>query len=274
MRRLVNHWRRSGHTVAVVPTMGALHDGHLTLVRHAMKNCDRVIVTIFVNPRQFNETSDFELYPRTETADAVRLTEHGVHALYAPGIGNMCPRGFATKVSVEGITEGLCGAFRPGHFDGVATVVLKLLNQTGADVAYFGEKDFQQLQTIRRLVTDLDLPVRIEGVATVREADGLALSSRNSRLSARQRVIASSLAKHMKEACDRIGDGEDISSVLSDCKARIIAEGFEKVEYLEVRTEDTLEKSYDSSTARRLLCAAWLGNVRLIDNFLIPFGRP
>ncbi|KGB81332.1 pantoate--beta-alanine ligase, partial [Rhodovulum sp. NI22] len=190
LRGVTAEWRRAGERVAVVPTMGALHEGHLSLVKAARAAADRVIVTIFVNPRQFNNAQDLESYPRTEQEDARKLAPFSVDALYVPDLDQVYPDGFSTNISVSGVSEGLCGANRPGHFDGVATVVTKLFLQTGADLAFFGEKDFQQLQVVTRLARDLDIPVQVTGCPTVREADGLALSSRNVRLSARARGIA------------------------------------------------------------------------------------
>ncbi|MHA1113172.1 MAG: pantoate--beta-alanine ligase, partial [Alphaproteobacteria bacterium] len=178
LRARVRAWRGAGETVALVPTMGALHDGHLALVGAARAACDRVVATLFVNPTQFGEGEDFESYPRTEADDAAKLATVGTDLLYAPSAAEMYPDGFATNISVSGVAEGLCGAGRPGHFDGVATVVTKLLSQGSPDMAFFGEKDYQQLCVIRRFVRDLDIPVDIRGVPTVREADGLALSSR------------------------------------------------------------------------------------------------
>lgn len=188
LRARVSDWKAAGETVGVVPTMGALHEGHLSLARRARAACDRVIVTIFVNPRQFNNPADLEKYPRTEAQDAALLASVGVDAVFAPGPEEVYPRGFATNVSVSGVSEPLEGAHRPGHFDGVATVVAKLFGMTRADRAFFGEKDWQQLMVVQRLVADLNIPVTIEGCATVREADGLALSSRNRRLSVEGRA--------------------------------------------------------------------------------------
>jgi pantoate--beta-alanine ligase len=177
LRARVRDWKSAGEVVGVVPTMGALHPGHLSLVAAAKAACDRVIVTLFVNPKQFNSPEDLAKYPRTEESDAAMLAPHGVDVLFAPDAASVYPPGFATKVTVERLAEVLCGAHRPGHFDGVATVVPKLLLMTGADNAFFGEKDWQQLQIVRRLVTDLNIPVKITGCPTIREADGLAMSS-------------------------------------------------------------------------------------------------
>ena len=208
LRATVGEWRRAGARVAVVPTMGALHEGHLSLVRAALAEADRVIVTLFVNPRQFNSAADLAAYPRTEISDAAKLAPLGAHVLYVPDGDQMYPDGFATTVSVSGVGEGLCGAFRPGHFDGVATVVAKLFLQTGADLAFFGEKDFQQLHVVRRMAQDLDIPVEIRPCATVREPNGLAMSSRNARLTDAERMTAPKLAAALFEAADRIAGGD------------------------------------------------------------------
>lgn len=207
LRHTITRWRVAGRTIAVVPTMGALHEGHLSLVRAALKQAHRVVVTLFVNPKQFNSAADLAAYPRTEKADAAKFAPLGAHLLYCPDGDQMYPAGFATTVSVAGVSEGLCGAVRPGHFDGVATVVAKLLLQTGADLAFFGEKDFQQLQVVRRMVADLKIPVEVIGCPTVREEDGLALSSRNVRLSQGERAIAPILAQELFLAADWIVAG-------------------------------------------------------------------
>lgn len=268
LRSITAAWRAQGAKIAVVPTMGALHEGHLSLVRAAMKLADRVVVTLFVNPRQFGDMADLAAYPRTEAQDAARLAPLGVHLLYAPGESAMYPAGFATTVSVSGVSEGLCGAWRPGHFDGVATVVAKLFLQTGADIAVFGEKDFQQLHVIRRMARDLDIPVRIVGCAIAREADGLALSSRNVRLSSQERAIAPRLAAIMTDAARRLAFAPAAASesILEEARAAIVAAGFREVEYLELRAEDDLEPLRNLDRPARLLAAAWLGQTRLIDN--------
>jgi len=266
LRATVAGWRREGATVAVVPTMGALHEGHLSLVRAALARADRVIVTLFVNPRQFDSAADLGAYPRREAEDAAKLGPTGTHLLYTPAPEEIYPPGFATTVSVGGITQGLCGAHRPGHFDGVATVVAKLFLQTGADLAFFGEKDFQQLQMIRRLARDLDIPIKIVGCETLREADGLALSSRNLRLSAAERAIAPSLAEALFRAAGALSDGKSAEPVLAATRRAILAAGFRKVEYLELRAENDLAPLDRADRPARLLAAAWLGETRLIDN--------
>ncbi|MFC0216957.1 pantoate--beta-alanine ligase [Pseudochelatococcus lubricantis] len=266
LRAAVRAWKAAGDTVAVVPTMGALHAGHLALVAAARREAGRVIVTLFVNPRQFNSAGDLAAYPRTEEEDAAKLAPLGVDLLYAPGVEAMYPPGFATTISVAGVSEGLCGAHRPGHFDGMATVVAKLLLQTGADVALFGEKDYQQLQVIRRLTRDLDLPVRIVACPTVREADGLAMSSRNLRLDAQQRAAAPALARVLSATAAEIAAGATLSRLRADAGHALAEAGFGPVEYLELRAEDDFSVVDDASRPARLLAAAWLGDVRLIDN--------
>jgi pantoate--beta-alanine ligase len=266
LRETTRGWRAAGLRIGVVPTMGALHEGHLSLVRAAMARADRVIVTLFVNPRQFESASDLAAYPRTEQSDAAKLAPLGVHALFAPEAAEMYRPGAATTVSVAGVSEGLCGAHRPGHFDGVATVVTKLLLQTGADVAVFGEKDFQQLQVVKRLVTDLDIPVDILAGPTVREPDGLALSSRNVRLSAAGRAVAPALFRALSGAAARIAAGEPASAPIAAAEAAVLAAGFERVEYLELRAADGLQPLPAADRPARLLAAAWLDGVRLIDN--------
>ncbi|ALV29657.1 pantoate--beta-alanine ligase [Pannonibacter phragmitetus] len=259
-------WRCEGLTIGVVPTMGALHDGHLSLVRTALTRTDRVIVTLFVNPKQFNNAADLAAYPRTVESDAAKLTPLGTHVLYAPEVEEIYPDGFATNVSVSGVSEGLCGAHRPGHFDGVATVVSKLLLQTGADLAFFGEKDFQQLQVVKRMVRDLDIPVEIVPCPTVREADGLAMSSRNVRLSAQARSTAAALPAVLFAAAERLSAGDAAEPVLADARAAIAAAGFGDLEYLELRAESDLTPLSRADRPARLLAAAWLDGVRLIDN--------
>lgn len=269
LRAAVAAWKAAGARVGVVPTMGALHAGHLSLVRAAKAGADRVIVTLFVNPRQFNSPADLAAYPRTETADAALLAPLGADMLYAPDPDQIYPEGFATTISVAGVSEGLCGAFRPGHFDGVATVVAKLLIQTGADRAFFGEKDYQQLLLVRRMARDLDLPVEIVGCPTVREADGLALSSRNVRLSPRGRERAAALPAALLRAAEAIGSGADPAATLAEAATAIAAGGFERLEYLELRRAADLAAAPDGMEPMRLLAAAWIDGVRLIDNVAV-----
>ena len=265
LQEKVSTWKRSGMLVGVVPTMGALHDGHLSLARAARAQSDRVIVTIFVNPMQFNNPDDLKKYPRTEEQDLALLEAEGVDVLFAPQPDEVYPAGFATKISVTGISEPLEGACRPGHFDGVATVVSKLFGMTQAGRAFFGEKDWQQLQVVKRLVTDLNTPIKIIGCPTIREADGLAMSSRNVRLSADERAQAPALHAAMQKAAEAIRGGAAIAPALAQARAEILAAGFREVEYLEVTHED-LRAMADYAAPARMLVAAWLGNVRLIDN--------
>src|SRR6185312_1680453 len=214
LRQQVTLWHRAGETVALVPTMGALHAGHLALVARARDIADRAVVSIFVNPTQFAPNEDFARYPRDEGGDAAKLAAARCDLLYAPPLAEMYPEGFSTSINPGQIAEGQCGPFRPGHFAGVATVVTKLLQQAQADVACFGEKDWQQLQVIRRVVRDLDIAVRIEGVPIVREADGLALSSRNVYLTPAERAVAPALQRMLRELARRIEQGDDIAAAV------------------------------------------------------------
>jgi len=259
-------WRNAGETIGVVPTMGALHQGHLSLARAARDTCDRVIVTIFVNPKQFNNPEDLENYPRTEQDDARKLESIGVDVIYVPDGAQMYPDGFTTNVSVGGLTDMLCGAHRPGHFDGVATVVSKLFLQTSADKAFFGEKDYQQLQIVRRMAADLDIPIEVVGCPTIREMDGLAMSSRNLLLSDRARAKAAALADVMEDMRIALVDGALMSDIADAAKAKIIAAGFHEIEYLELRDSQQLKLLNEASSSSRLFAAAWLAGVRLIDN--------
>jgi pantoate--beta-alanine ligase len=273
LRRVVAAWRREGLRIAVVPTMGALHDGHLSLVRAALAKADRVIVTLFVNPKQFNSAADLAAYPRTEHEDAAKLAPLGAHMLYAPDAAEIYPEGFATTVSVSRLSDGLCGAFRPGHFDGVATVVTKLFLQTIADLAFFGEKDFQQLHVVRRLVRDLDIPIEVVACPTMREMDGLAMSSRNVRLSPAERRAATKLAEVLLEVAQKLSAGAPTEHALAEASAAILASGYTQVEYLELRADDDLAPLDTADRPARLLVAAWLGKTRLIDNVeVVPYA--
>jgi pantoate--beta-alanine ligase len=269
LRTLRRSWIFKGERVAVVPTMGALHAGHLSLVDEAKKHADRVIVTIFVNPKQFNNPEDLDKYPRTEEDDAAKLAPYGIDALYVPTPDQIYPDGFATNVRVSGLTEDLEGAHRPGHFDGVATVVSKLFLQSRADVACFGQKDYQQMLLVRRLSEDLDIETEVIGCPTVREEDGLAMSSRNVRLTAEERAIAPALKAEMDRAAEAIRRGAEPRVVLDSAKAQIERAGYETVEYLELRDAETLKPVKDLSRPARLLAAAMLGDVRLIDNIAV-----
>lgn len=268
LRGIVRGWKAQGEVVGVVPTMGALHEGHLSLARAAKAECERVIVTIFVNPKQFNNPDDLKIYPRTEEADAALLRGVGVDVIFAPAPEEVYPAGFATVVTVAGVAQPLEGASRPGHFDGVATVVAKLFGMTMSDRGYFGQKDWQQLQVVKRLVRDLNIPVWIVGCETIREADGLAMSSRNARLGGAARKVAPALYAAMTRAALAVRAGE--ARVLEACSAEVLAAGFDSVEYVELRDASTLAVAEGPAEATerplRLLAAAWLDGVRLIDN--------
>ena len=272
LRSVVQQWRAAGFNVALVPTMGALHAAHAALVADARNRADRVVATIFVNPRQFGDDEDLAEYPRTEEADLRRLRAGGVDLVFAPAVDEMYPERFATSVILTGPAEGLCGAARPGHFDGVATVVAKLLLQCLPDVAVFGEKDYQQLLVIRRMAQDLDIPVQIVGVPTVREADGLACSSRNGYLNPSERASAPALYQSLRSAAQQISDGSDVLPAVREARDSILDGGFQAVEYIELRRADTLDHPSDrDGTPARLLAAAQLGTTRLIDNVGLTF---
>jgi pantoate--beta-alanine ligase len=268
LRAQVSAWRREGFRIGFVPTMGSLHEGHLSLVRLARTKADRVVASIFVNPTQFAPHEDFEAYPRDEAGDTAQLAAAGCDLLFAPTVAEMYPAGAATTVTVSGVTESMDGIARPTHFAGVATVVTKLLNQCAADVAVFGEKDFQQLQVIRRLARDLDIPVEIVGAPTARAPDGLALSSRNAYLSADERKVAVRLNEILREAVDRLCRGEPVAATEAQAVADLQAAGFSKVDYVETRTPDDLSRLGPGpiSGRFRVLAAAHLGRTRLIDN--------
>ena len=268
LRRLVSAWRRAGSSIGVAPTMGALHAGHLSLAAASRGRADRSIVTLFVNPKQFDDPADLARYPRTGESDRAKLAPLGIDLLFAPPPEVMYPAGFATTLSVSGVTDGLCGADRPGHFDGVATVVCKLLIQTGADFAFFGEKDYQQLAAVRRMARDLDLPVEIVGCPTVRDPDGLALSSRNALLSPEERARAPALHRALVTAAGRLRNGED-TRCLADAAAGIAAAGFSTVDYVELRDAEDLAPMQRLDRPARLLAAAHIGRARLIDNIAV-----
>jgi pantoate--beta-alanine ligase len=271
LRGQVAAWRAAGERVGFVPTMGALHEGHLSLVRAARDHASRVVASVFVNPTQFGPNEDFDRYPRDEAGDARLLAGAGCDLLYAPAASEMYPPGFATKVMVTGVSEPLDGAARPGHFQGVATVVTKLLLQCGPDVAVFGEKDYQQLQVIRRLVRDLDIPVSVVGGPTARAEDGLALSSRNAYLSEAERRCAPALHAALIAAVQRLREGASVSSVEADAIAALHAAGFRAVDYVEVRDALNLDRLGPGPVASsaRILAAAYLGKTRLIDNLAV-----
>jgi pantoate--beta-alanine ligase len=266
LRAQARQWKAAGQTVGVVPTMGALHDGHLSLARRARAECDRVITTIFVNPKQFNNPEDLKKYPRTLEADAELLATVPVDAIFAPPVEEVYPEGFITTVTMQGVAQPLEGYMRPGHFDGVATVVTKLFGMTLADRGYFGQKDWQQLQVVLRLVRDLNIPVQVVGCETIREADGLAMSSRNVRLTAEGRARAPVLYAAITRAADDIRAGHADRMAIREAAETMRAAGFERVEYIELRDAETLMPSDDPTRPRRMLAAAWLDGVRLIDN--------
>jgi pantoate--beta-alanine ligase len=258
-------------SLALVPTMGALHEGHLTLVRKAREAARHVAVSIFVNPRQFGPKEDLARYPRQLERDCALLEAEGVSLVWAPDFEAMYPEGYATTISVAGVTDGLCGEVRPGHFDGVATVVAKLFNQVTPDMAFFGEKDWQQLAVIRRMARDLDLvspaAAAIHAVPTVREADGLALSSRNAYLSAEDRANAASLPRLMRQAIAEARGGKPLAEALAELEAGLVAAGFTSVDYAEIRHAETLAPLIQlGDDPARLLVAARIGTTRLIDN--------
>ena len=271
LRAALNGPRRAGRSIGLVPTMGALHDGHLALIRRARASCDEVVVSLFVNPTQFDESGDLAAYPRDETRDAALAAEAGVDVLFAPSRAEVYPRGFATSVTVSGISSPLEGERRGAdHFQGVATVVAKLMNMAQPDVAYFGQKDAQQVAVIRRLVTDLDIPVRIEVVETVRDADGLALSSRNARLRADDRRRALALRKGLQavRACHAAGERD--ATILAAIGRSAIAELDVEPDYLELVAPDTFARVTSVGDEQVLVAvAARVGDVRLIDNDIL-----
>ena len=271
LRKHIALWRKGNARVGLVPTMGALHQGHMALVRTARAECDRVVASIFVNPKQFAPTEDLGSYPRREAADLDMLRTAGADLAFIPALDEMYPPDFASLVRLGGLTEGLCGAHRPGHFDGVTTGVTKLLIQALPDSAYFGEKDYQQLMVVRRLARDLDTPVHIAGVPTVREPDGLALSSRNAYLSAEERRIAPNLARVLRSIASALADDPTaVARELARGTAALKQAGF-AVEYLEIREAETLVAAASEATASsRVFAAVRLGKTRLIDN--MPIG--
>ncbi len=272
LRARVDNWRNSGLSVAFAPTMGALHDGHLSLVKRALSLADRTVVSIFVNPRQFAAHEDLGSYPRTEARDLELLQKAGCHLAYIPDPVEMYPAGYQTSVSVEGLSQGLCGASRPHFFGGVATVVCKLLNQCRPNVAIFGEKDFQQLAIIKRMVRDLDLGVDIVGAPIVREKDGLAMSSRNVYLNEDERLLAGRLNGVLAETAAALGRGEAASIAVRDGRTKLEAAGFTAIDYFEVRDSAELALAPDGPIEResRVFAAVIVGRTRLIDNWAVP----
>jgi pantoate--beta-alanine ligase len=270
LRASVNGWRRQNMRTALVPTMGALHDGHLRLVEQGLRIAERVVVTIFINPTQFAPGEDLDAYPRTEKSDIDKLRAAGAHLVFAPSRLEMYPEGFSAKVSMGGPAKaGLEDAFRPHFFDGVATIVAKLFLAAGCDYAMFGEKDYQQLKVVTAMSRDLSIPITVVGVPTVREASGLAMSSRNAYLSKEEREIAPVLHKTLQELAANIRDGKNIARSCTTARKQLSAAGF-KPDYVEARSAERLEPVKKAGlTQVRLLAAAWLGNTRLIDNIAV-----
>lgn len=258
--------RAEGRFIGLVPTMGALHDGHLSLVRRARRDCGMVVASLFVNPTQFGEGEDFDRYPRDEAQDVALFGGHGVDIVYAPDVAEMYPNGREITVTVKGLTEGLCGAVRPGHFDGVTTVVSRLFDQCRPDVAYFGEKDYQQLKVIERMVEERGYGIRIIGVPIVREPDGLAMSSRNAYLTEEQRRIAPLLHGTLFAVAGRLFPGVDLAAQCCWGRTALLEAGFDSVDYFEIRDAKTLEPAESYYRGLRLFAAARLGATRLIDN--------
>lgn len=269
LRKETAAWRAEGLTSAVVPTMGALHEGHVTLVREGLKHADRVMATIFVNPKQFAADEDLGRYPRTEAADVAQLEEAGAHLVFAPPPEEIYPPGFATSVTMAGAARaGLEDKFRPQFFDGVATIVAKLFTQSQADFAMFGEKDYQQLMVVTRMARDLDLPIKVVGVPTVREASGLALSSRNAYLSKAEHHQAAALHQRLTNAAQKIRAGQKPTRVTAAARRSLVTLGF-RVDYVAARNAETLALPKEPDEPLRLLAAVWLGTTRLIDNIAV-----
>ena len=266
LRAETNIWKANGAKLGFVPTMGALHAGHLDLVKRAKAVSDKVVVSIFVNPLQFAPTEDLDRYPRDEEGDVAKLASAGCDLVYLPTVDALYPEGFVSRIEMQGPALGLETDFRPQFFSGVATVVMKLFNQVGADVAVFGEKDFQQLAVIRAMVRDFNLPIEIIGAPTVREADGLALSSRNAYLSPQERAAAPELQRQLQA----IAASPDADTAIERAKAALTATGFGKIDYITLRDADTLGDITAATKAKRLLAALWLGKTRLIDNIAVP----
>jgi pantoate--beta-alanine ligase len=273
LRRLVARWRAEGLRTALVPTMGALHAGHLSLIDVARARADRIAVSIFVNPKQFAANEDLATYPRDPAGDLARLAGAGTDLAYMPSAAEIYPEGFATSVAVSGLTDCLCGVVRPHFFGGVATVVAKLLIQASADVAVFGEKDYQQLLVIRRMARDLDVPTEIVGAPTVREADGLAMSSRNAYLTPGERETAGAFARVLRETADAVGAGGDPDAALARARQALNSAGVDSIDYVDIRHAETLAPAGNDPTApRRIFAAIVIGTTRLIDN--IPVAIP
>jgi pantoate--beta-alanine ligase len=267
LRRVVADLRSDGQTLALVPTMGALHAGHMALVAAAAAQATHVAVSIFVNPTQFGPHEDYAAYPRDEARDAAMLADAGVALLWVPDVAAMYPAGHASRILVSGLGDDYCGAARPGHFDGVATVVAKLFNQVGPDCALFGEKDWQQLAIIRRMAADLDFRLAIHGVPIVREADGLARSSRNAYLSAAERAAAAAFPAALQRCAAAIMGGAAVGAALKAAETAILAAGFDRIDYVALADAASLERLATLRQPARLLAAARIGRTRLIDNW-------
>ena len=269
LRQHTSRWRIAGQTIGLIPTMGALHNGHLSLIKLAQGKCDRVIATIFVNPRQFLPNEDFDEYPRNEQSDIEKLIAMGVDLLFAPEAPEMYQPDASTTVVISKLTDCLCATSRPGFFDGVGTVVTKLLIQALPDLAIFGEKDYQQLLVIKRLTRDLDIPVEIIGAPTIREADGLAVSSRNVYLSQTNRETASKVFEILKKTATAIALRNDVLAACKEARKELILAGLSEIDYFEARHSETLELIQNFENNGRLFAAVWLGSTRLIDNLEI-----
>jgi pantoate--beta-alanine ligase len=272
LRAQVAAWKAAGERVALIPTMGALHEGHLSLITLGQTRARRTVASVFVNPKQFAPHEDFDSYPRGEARDAELLAGVGCDLMFAPDVSEMYAPGFSTTVNLTGVSEPLEGAARPQFFGGVATVVTKLLLQSQADVAIFGEKDYQQLQVIKRVVRDLDIPVEIVGAPTARAADGLALSSRNAYLSTEERAAAVALPNAIKAAAQAVAAGGRIDEAEETAKTAILAAGFRQVDYVDIREAGDLSRLGPGPIGEaqgRILVAAWLGKTRLIDNMAL-----
>ena len=274
LRYVIGRWKQAGHTIALVPTMGNLHDGHISLLNHAREQADRTIVSIFVNPIQFGKGEDYERYPSTLAEDKNKLEKYGLDLLFTPDLEALYPGGTDTdtRINVPELSNILCGEFRPGHFTGVATVVAKLLNNAQPDVALFGEKDYQQLLVIKRMARDLCLPVEIAGLPIVREPDGLAMSSRNAYLAPDERRRAPEIYRTLKATADRLCKGaSDLGEIEKQATERLEQAGF-RPEYFSIRRTEDLKSPAAQDTRLSILVAAWLGPARLIDNIKVRLG--
>ena len=272
LRARVKAWKNEGLRIGLVPTMGALHDGHLSLVDEIAKRTDRVVTSIFVNPTQFGKSDDLESYPRDEDNDLDKLSQHACSLVYAPDATEMYPEGFQTSVSLSSVTKGLEGTSRPGHFDGVATVVSKLISQCMPDTAIFGEKDYQQLQVIKRFVRDLDMGVEIIGGKLVREDDGLAMSSRNVYLNADERAIAGQFNVILSDLVQAVEAGAPIGEAEAQATRFLLEAGFKAVDYVSIRDAESLEELTEITRPARVLAVARIGKVRLLDNMAINYN--